>query len=157
MDKLYIIMPVNYTKVIMKIKIASDHVGLELKQQIIERLTTYEIEVNDYGTNDNIRVDYPDYAKKVTLEIVGTNDLGILVCGTGVGMSIVANKQSGIRAVVCSDPYSAKLSREHNDTNVLCLGARVVGIELAMMIIDNWLSGQFEGGRHQLRINKMEE
>lgn len=141
----------------MEIKIASDHVGLDLKLQIIKRLEKMNVKIQDYGTTTTERVDYPDFAKLVTNKVIEDNALGILICGTGVGMSIVANKQVGIRAVVCSEPYSGKLSREHNDTNVLCLGSRVIGIELAMMIIENWLTAEFEGGRHQLRIDKMEE
>ena len=138
----------------MKIAIGSDHVGLELKPIIIEYLETLGHEVEDFGPFTAERTDYPVYGKKVAEEVVSGNfDLGILICGTGVGISIAANKVKGIRAVVCSEPYSAQLSRQHNDTNVLAFGARVIGLELAKMIVDAWLSAEFEGGRHQGRVD----
>lgn len=136
-----------------KIAIGCDHVGFELKPAIIAHLQSRGIEVVDYGTKSSERTDYPVYGKSVANAVShGEVDGGILICGTGVGISIVANKIKGIRAVVCSEPYSARLSREHNDTNILAFGARVVGSELAKMIVDAWLDAEFEGGRHKARI-----
>lgn len=140
-----------------KIAIGCDHVGYELKPVIIEHLEKRGIEVVDYGTKDNDRTDYPIYGRSVAAAVAEKNvDGGILICGTGVGISIVANKIKGIRAVVCSEPYSAKLSKEHNDTNILALGARVVGSEMAKMIVDAWLDAEFEGGRHKARVSMIE-
>ena len=142
----------------MKIAIGSDHVGLELKPIIIEYLETLGHEVEDFGPFTAERTDYPVYAKKVAYEVVNNKaDRGILICGTGVGISITANKIPGIRAVVCSEPYSAQLSKEHNDTNILAFGARVIGSELAKMIVKCWLEAEFEGGRHQNRVNMIAE
>lgn len=141
----------------MKIAIGCDHVGIILKPAIIEHLIARGITVIDKGTNDNTRTDYPLYGKAVAEAVVsGEADLGIVFCGSGIGISIAANKVNGIRAVVCSEPYSAKLSREHNNTNVLSFGSRVVGSELAKMIVDAWLDASFEGGRHQKRIEMIE-
>ena len=137
----------------MKIAIGSDHVGFDLKIKIIEYLKTLEYEVTDFGTYSKKRTDYPVYGQKVANEIVIRNfERGILICGTGVGISLSANKVKGIRAVVCSEPYSAKLSKEHNDTNILAFGSRVVGLELAKMIVKEWLEAKFEGGRHSNRL-----
>lgn len=141
----------------MKIAIGCDHVGIILKPAITEHLIARGITVIDKGTNDNTRTDYPLYGKAVAEAVVsGEADLGIVFCGSGIGISIAANKVNGIRAVVCSEPYSAKLSREHNNTNVLSFGSRVVGSELAKMIVDAWLDASFEGGRHQKRIEMIE-
>lgn len=140
----------------MKIAIGCDHVGIILKQDIVEYLISRGIEVIDFGTNSTERTDYPIYAKTVAEAVISKQaDLGILICGTGIGISIAANKCKGIRAVVCSDPYSAKLSREHNNTNILAFGSRVIGLELAKMIVDQWLNATFEGGRHQQRIDQI--
>ena len=142
---------------IKKIAIGCDHVGYELKPIIVEHLKTRGIEVVDYGTNDIERTDYPVYGRSVAEAVAEKNVAGgILICGTGVGISIVANKIKGIRAVVCSEPYSAKLSKEHNDTNILALGARVIGSEMAKMIVDAWLDAEFEGGRHKARVSMIE-
>ena len=142
----------------MKIAIGNDHVGIELKATVIEELEKRQIEIIDCGTDSSQRTDYPVYAEKVAnLVANGEAEFGILLCGTGVGISIAANKVNGIRCVCCSDPYSAKLSREHNDTNVLALGSRVVGKELARMIVNEWLDGVFEGGRHQRRIDLIKD
>lgn len=142
----------------MKIAIGSDHVGNELKPSIIEYLNESGYEVKDFGPYSDSRVDYPDYSKKVADAVLSKDfDLGILICGTGVGISIAANKINGIRAVVCSEPYSAKLSREHNNTNILAFGSRVVGKELAKMIVKEWLDAEFEGGRHSNRIEKISQ
>ena len=121
----------------MKIGIGNDHAAVEMKQDIAEYLEQKGYEVVNYGT----------------AVAAGEVDLGILICGTGVGISLAANKVRGVRAVVCSEPYSAKLSRQHNDTNVLAFGARVVGIEMAKMIVDEWLDAEFMGGRHQTRVD----
>lgn len=137
----------------MKIAIGNDHVGIELKPVIVAYLQDLGHEVDDFGAFSNERTDYPEYGKKVAESVAaGKSDLGILICGSGVGISIVANKVNGIRAVVCSEPYSAKLSREHNNTNILAFGSRVVGAELAKMIVQNWLDAEFEGGRHAKRV-----
>jgi len=138
----------------MKIAVGCDHVGLLLKPDVIRFLESKSIEVIDKGTNSTDRTDYPLYGKRVADAVTSKEaDLGILICGSGIGISIAANKVNGIRAVACSEPYSAKLSREHNNTNILAFGSRVVGSELAKMIIDAWLNAQFEGGRHQKRID----
>jgi ribose 5-phosphate isomerase B len=138
------------------IAIASDHAALEMKEAIKQYLNAHGDAVEDFGTYTTDRVDYCDYGFQVGEAVAsGRYEKGILFCGTGVGISISANKVRGIRAVVCSEPYSARLSREHNDTNILALGARVVGIELAKMIVDTWLSTPFEGGRHGDRIRKI--
>lgn len=137
----------------MKLAIGSDHVGLELKPAIIEYLKDLGHEVKDFGTYSSERTDYPIYGRKVAEEVAAGNfDAGVLICGTGVGISIAANKVKGIRAVVCSEPYSAKLSKEHNNTNIVAFGSRVVGIELAKMIVKEWLDAKFEGGRHSNRV-----
>ena len=136
----------------MKIAIGSDHVGLELEPCIIEYLKESGHEVYDFGTNSSDRTDYPIYGVKVAKAVVkGDYDCGIVICGTGVGISIAANKVKGIRAVVCSEPYSAKLSKEHNNTNILAFGSRVIGSELAKMIVKEWIEAEFEGGRHANR------
>ncbi|MED2941041.1 ribose 5-phosphate isomerase B [Bacillus swezeyi] len=137
----------------MKIGIASDHVGLELKPLIISYLEELGHEVVDYGPQSPERTDYPSYGKLVAEKVVRKEvDDGILICGTGVGISISANKVKGIRAVVCSDPYTAELSKQHNNTNILAFGSRVVGSELAKMIVKAWLGAEFEGGRHANRV-----
>ena len=140
----------------MKIAIGSDHVVLDFKKQIIDYLTDKGCQVRDFGAYSTERVDYCDYGFVVG-EVVATGefDCGIVICGSGIGISIAANKVKGIRCVVCSEPYSARLSRTHNDTNMLALGGRVVGVELAKMIIDEWLNTAFEGGRHAGRIEKI--
>lgn len=141
----------------MKIAIGCDHVGIELKPEIVRYLNELGHEVIDVGTNSSIRTDYPVYAKKVS-DMIQSNqcELGILICGTGVGISIAANKMNGIRAVVCSEPYSAKLSRMHNNTNVLAFGSRVIGSELAKMIVKEWLEAEFEEGRHGKRVTMLD-
>ena len=140
----------------MKIAIGSDHVVLDFKRQIIEYLTDKGYQVKDFGASSLVRVDYCDYGFIVGEAVAtGEFDYGIVICGSGIGISIAANKVKGIRCVVCSEPYSARLSRAHNDTNVLALGGRVVGIELAKMIIDEWFNTAYEGGRHAIRIEKI--
>ena len=138
----------------MKIGIGNDHAALEMKNQVMEYLEEKGYEVIKYGTNTPESCNYPEFGEKVGRAVVsGEVDCGILICGTGVGISLAANKVKGVRAVVCSEPYSAKLSKQHNNTNILAFGARVVGIELAKMIIDEWLGAEFEGGRHQTRVD----
>ncbi|MBO6162214.1 MAG: ribose 5-phosphate isomerase B [Eubacterium sp.] len=136
----------------MKIAIGSDHGGYLLKQEVIEHLKKRKIEVTDVGCDVPISCDYPVYARKVTDLVLGKEvDLGILVCGTGIGMSMAANKEKGIRAAVCHDNFSAKATREHNDANVLCMGARVVGPGLALMIVDTFLDTEFSGDERHIR------
>lgn len=139
----------------MKIALGSDHAGLSLKKSIIEYLDFKEdIEVIDVGTYDISRTDYPIYAKKAADKVVsGEADKAIIMCGTGIGISIAANKINGIRACVCSEPYSAMFSKMHNNTNVLAMGSRVVGSELAKMIVNEWLNAKYEDGRHQKRLD----
>ncbi|MDR1556138.1 MAG: ribose 5-phosphate isomerase B [Tannerellaceae bacterium] len=142
----------------MKITIGSDHIAYEFKEQIKAYLLEKGHQVTDLGTHATERVDYTDYGFAVGEAVAkGEGDRGIVCCGTGIGISIAANKVKGIRCVVCSEPYSARLSREHNNTNILSLGARVVGIESGKMIIDEWLKAAFEGGRHAGRIGKITE
>ena len=131
-----------------------DHGGYPLMKEVIKYLEDNKIAFKNFGTYSEASVDYPEYAKKVAHAVAdGECEKGILICGTGIGMSLVANKVAGIRCVVCSEPYSAQLSRMHNDTNMLALGARVVGTELAKMIARIWLETAFEGGRHQNRVD----
>ncbi|WP_375749258.1 ribose 5-phosphate isomerase B [Vibrio sp. HN007] len=142
----------------MRIAIGCDHVGIEHKELVISHLESKGIQVIDLGAQSAERTDYPQYGLAVANAVVKEDvDLGVLICGTGVGISLAANKVPGIRAVVCSDPYTAALSKEHNNTNILSFGSRVVGIELAKMIIDSWLNAGFEGGRHQNRIDQIKE
>jgi len=142
----------------MKIAIGCDHGGFEHKNAIIEHLTARGFEISDFGIKELAPVDYPDIAKPVSLAVAKKEcDLGILVCGTGIGMSLAANKVRGIRAAVCSDHFSAKYTRLHNDSNILCLGGRVIGIGTALELVDLFVDTAFEGGRHQKRIDKITE
>jgi ribose 5-phosphate isomerase B len=141
----------------MKIAVGSDHAAFSFKSEILEHLREQGLEYHDFGTYDETRTHYPIYGEKVARAVAsGEYDRGLVFCGTGVGISLAANKISGIRAVVCSEPYTAVLSRNHNNTNILALGARVVGIDLAKMIIDQWLKAEYEGGRHQQRIDMLQ-
>lgn len=141
----------------MLIGIGSDHAAYGFKEEITAYVKGLGYKIEDFGTHSEERVDYPVYGEAVGRAVAeGMCDRGLLFCGSGVGISISANKVPGIRAVVCSEPYSAKLSRLHNDTNVLALGSRVVGIELAKMIIDVWLGTPFDGGRHQNRVEMID-
>lgn len=138
----------------MKIGIGNDHAAVEMKQQISAFLEENGYEVVNFGTDTNESCDYPKYGEAVGRAVAAKEvDLGILICGTGVGISLAANKVKGVRAVVCSEPYSAKLSKQHNNTNVLAFGARVIGIEMAKMIVGEWLNAEFEGDRHQRRVD----
>ena len=141
----------------MKFFIATDHAGIELKDYTVELLRAKGHEVEDFGPYTKDRVDYPDYAHKVAtavLENAGTQ--GILICGSGIGMSMAANRHEGIRAALCHDAYTATVARGHNDANILCFGERIVGKGVAESILDAWLAGSFEGGRHCGRVEKIE-
>ena len=141
-----------------KIAIASDHGGFELKESIITFLLKKGWEVDNLGAPSTDSVDYPDYGIKVAKAIIEKKFVrGILICGTGVGMSIVVNRFPGIRGTLCSDVYTAKMCREHNDSNILILGGRVISVSLASEILDIWLKTEFEGGRHQRRLDKIKE
>ncbi|MEE0780265.1 MAG: ribose 5-phosphate isomerase B [Sellimonas sp.] len=138
----------------MKIGIANDHASVEMKQQVVAYLKEKGYDVVNYGTDSTESCDYPVYGEKIGHAVVsGEVDFGIAICGTGLGISLAANKVHGIRAAVCSEPYTARLSRQHNDANILAFGSRVIGIELAKMIIDEFLGAEFEGGRHQRRVD----
>jgi ribose 5-phosphate isomerase B len=140
----------------MRIAIGSDHAGFALKEEVKEYLVRAGVEVEDMGTNSRDSVDYPDYAEKVAIEVRdGKVDRGILMCGTGVGVCIAANKVHGIRAAPAWDPEIARLSRAHNDANVLCLPGRYMDPKLAIEIVNVWLATPFEGGRHQRRVDKI--
>lgn len=142
----------------MKIAIGNDHAAVEMKKEISAFLKELGHEVINFGTDTGESVNYPVYGEKVGRAVAsGEADCGIAICGTGVGISLAANKVKGIRAVVCSEPYSAKLAKQHNNANVLCFGARVIGIELAKMIVTEWLNAEFEGGRHADRVNMIME
>lgn len=143
----------------MKIGIGNDHVAVDYKNQIKAYIEEkYGYEVINYGTDSTERFDYPVSGEIVANAVISKEvDKGIVICGTGVGISLAVNKVNGIRCVTCSEPYSAKLSREHNDTNMLSFGARVIGVELAKMIVDAWLDGKYEGGRHQVRIDMLKD
>lgn len=142
----------------MKIALGSDHAGLPLKKEVIKHLEEKGIEIKDCGTYTEQSCDYAGFALNVAEEVVSKNcDFGILVCGTGIGISIAANKVPGIRAAVCGDTFSAHACREHNDANILALGQRVVGVGLALDIVDIFLNTKFEGGRHQRRIDGIAE
>ena len=140
----------------MKIAVGSDHGGFLLKDEIIKHLKQKDIDFVDFGCFTTESVDYPDIGQAVGEAVAaGEYDKGIICCGTGIGISISANKVPGIRAALCGDCYSAKVSREHNDANVLALGERVIGVELAKMIVDMWLDTEFLGGRHGRRVGKI--
>ena len=138
----------------MKIAIGNDHVAVEMKNHIKAYLEEKGYEVVDFGTHTTDRADYPIYAKKVADAIVaGECDLGVLICGTGIGISMAANKVKGIRAAVCSEAYSAALTRRHNNANIIAFGARVIGMATAETIVDAFLEAEYEGGRHQNRVD----
>ena len=140
----------------MTVALGCDHAGVELKAELLALLKELGIEHKDFGTNGPESVDYPDFGERVSLAVSkGEIDRGILICGTGIGMSIVANKFPGVRAALCSDPFSALMSRLHNDANVLVIGGRVTGTDLAKEIVKTWLETPFEGGRHLLRLDKI--
>lgn len=138
----------------MKIAIGNDHTAVEMKNHIVEYLEAKGYELVNYGTDTSDRVDYPVYGKKVADAVAsGECELGILICGTGIGISLAANKVKGIRAAVCSEAYSAELTRRHNDSNIIAFGARVVGPATAETIVDAFLEAEFEGDRHAARVD----
>ncbi len=141
------------------IYIGADSAGFTLKEEVIEHLKGLGYEVKDMGTDSTASCHYPQFASAVCEGVLsqGEGTLGILICGTGIGMSMCANKYNGIRAAVCSDTYSARMTRVHNDANVLCMGARVIGSCLALDLVDAFLSAEFEGGRHQIRLDMMKD
>lgn len=140
----------------MKVAIGSDHGGFEYKELIKQQLETLNIEYHDFGTESRESTDYPDYARPVGEAVAaGEFDRGILICGTGIGMSIAANKVKGVRCALVHDVFTAQVTRQHNDSNVLAMGQRVIGEGLALLIVETWLNGSFEGGRHQRRIDKV--
>ena len=142
----------------MKFYVATDHAGIDLKNHTCEYLTAKGFEVIDLGPNSKDRVDYPDYAVMLSQKVLeDTTAFGILICGSGIGMSMAANRFSGIRAALCHDAYTATMARSHNDANVLCFGERIVGVGVAESIIDAWCEGEFEGGRHAGRVEKIEK
>ncbi len=141
----------------MKFYIATDHAGVDLKDWTVEYLREKGLEVEDLGPYGKDRVDYPDFANKVCEAVLANeNSQGILICGSGIGMSMAANRHKGIRAALCHDAYTATVARGHNDANVLCFGERIVGKGVAASIIDAWLAADFEGGRHEGRVAKIE-
>ena len=138
----------------MKLSLGCDHGAYALKEHLKSYLEEKGYQVEDCGCHSTESVDYPVYGKAAAQAVAeGRCQYGIVICTTGIGISITANKVKGIRAVVCSEPYSAKLSRQHNNTNILAFGARVIGIEMAKMIVDEWLNAEFLGGRHQTRVD----
>ena len=142
----------------MKIAIGNDHTAVDMREAVSAHLKERGFEVVEVGSFSRESSNYPEFGEKVARTVVsGEADLGIAICGTGVGISIACNKVKGIRAVCCSEPYSARMSRQHNNSNVLCFGARVIGVELAKMIVDEWLDAQFLGGRHQTRLDMIAE
>jgi ribose 5-phosphate isomerase B len=142
----------------VRIAIGADHAGVDLKEAIVDWLVERGYDVHDVGTFDHGSVDYPDYAVKVAQAVAqGEATYGLLFCGTGLGMAIAANKVPGVRAVTCHEPVSARLSRQHNDANVLTMGGRLVAPQLAVEVLSEFLSTEFEGGRHSARIDKIVE
>ena len=141
----------------MKFFVATDHAGIDLKDITVEMLRAKGHEVEDLGPFSKDRVDYPDYAVKVSESVLANEGTqGILICGSGIGMSMAANRFHGIRAALCHDAYTATVARGHNDANVLCFGERIVGVGVAESILDAWIAGTFEGGRHCGRVDKIE-
>ena len=137
-----------------KLVIGCDHAAVELKNAVREHLISRGFEVEDVGTYTSDSCNYPVFAHRVCTKVQsGEAELGVLICGTGIGMSLVANKHRGIRAACCSDTFSARLTRQHNDANVLCFGARVVGLGLALDLVDNFVDAEFEGGKHTVRVD----
>lgn len=142
----------------MKIAVGNDHAAVDMKWEIVKYLESLGHEVRNYGTDSAVRCNYPLYGETVGRAVVsGEADCGILICGTGVGISIAANKVKGVRAAVCSDATTAHLVKEHNDANILAFGSRIVGVELAKDIIRAYLEAEFEGGRHELRVQMIHE
>lgn len=142
----------------MKIAIGNDHSAVEMKNEVMAYIKELGHEVINVGVDTTESCHYPVSGYKVAKMVANKEvDLGVLICGTGVGISLAANKVNGIRACVCSEPYTAKLSRQHNNTNILAFGARVIGVETAKMIVEEWLKAEFQGGRHQTRVDMITE
>ena len=142
----------------MKFYVATDHAGIDLKDYTVELLKEKGHEVIDLGPFDKTRVDYPDYAVKVSQSVLqDSSSQGILICGSGIGMSMAANRFTGIRAALCHDAYTASVARGHNDANILCFGERIVGKGVAESILDAWIASDFDGGRHAGRVEKIEK
>ena len=142
----------------MRLAIGNDHTALAIKAEVVEHLRARGVELVDVGTNSTESFDYAISGYRVgRLVADGEVDGGVLICGTGVGISLAANKVDGVRACVCSEPYSAELSKRHNDSNVICFGARVIGPEMAKCIVDAWMDAEFEGGRHARRVGQIME
>ena len=140
------------------VALASDHAGFTLKEIVRDHLAGRGVTYLDLGTDSTKSVDYPDYAKKVCKAILGGRaDKGVLICGTGIGMSIMANRYKGIRGALCHDQFTARAARSHNNSNVLILGGRILGVDLAKDIVDTWLDTPFEGGRHERRTGKFDK
>ncbi len=140
------------------IAIGSDHGGYDLKIEIIKHLTAEGYQMKDFGTCDNSSVDYPSFGLSVAEAVKDKLcEKGIVICGTGLGISMAANKVPGIRAALCTNSFMARMSREHNDANILALGGRVLGVDLALEIVDAWLASEFQGGRHKTRVDKITE
>ncbi|MEN9799725.1 MAG: hypothetical protein RL653_3422 [Pseudomonadota bacterium] len=139
----------------MRLCVASDHAGLQLKDELRRHLEAAGHDVADLGTHSAESVDYPDFGRDVARRVADSGCPGILVCGTGIGMSMAANKVKGVRAALCTSEFEARMARQHNDANVLCLGQRVVGPGIARAIVDAFLATPFEGGRHQGRVDKL--
>ena len=138
------------------IAIASDHAALDMKKTVMELLTEMGLEYTDFGTYTTDSCDYPVFGARAAKAVAsGQCEKGILICGTGIGMSLAANKVEGIRCVACSEPYSAEMSRRHNDANMIAIGARVLGTGMAKLILRTWLTTPFEGGRHQRRVDML--
>lgn len=141
-----------------KIVIGSDHAGFEMKEKLVEFLKSLGLEVEDMGTGSSESCDYPKYGESVARAVAsGAAEAGVLVCGSGIGMSMAANKVAGVRALVCDEPLSARMSRLHNNANVLCLGGRMIGVEMAKEILKVWLNTEFEGDRHQRRVEQLDD
>lgn len=142
----------------MKLAIGNDHAAVDMKQEIKSYLESQGHEVIDVGTNSKEKFNYPVSGYKVAKMVAGKEvDGGVLICGTGVGISLAANKVHGIRACVCSEPCTARLSKQHNNSNIIAFGARIIGIEMAKAIVDEWIAAEYEGGRHQERIDMLDE
>ena len=142
----------------MKLVIGNDHAAVELKNEIKAYLEEKGHEVINIGTDTHDSCNYPEYGEKAgRMVAAGEVDGGVLICGTGVGISLAANKVKGVRACVCSEPYSARLSKQHNNSNIIAFGARVIGVEMAKMIVDEWVNAKYEGGRHQVRVDMLAE
>ena len=142
----------------MKLAIGNDHAAVEMKNEIKDYLESKGIEVVNVGTDTHDRVNYPESGYRVAKMVAsGEVDGGVLICGTGVGISLAANKIPGIRCCVCSEPYTARLSKQHNNTNIIAFGARVIGMDRAKMIVDEWINAEFEGGRHEMRVAMITE